>query len=129
MSMIPKTKHGEQILNAFTYTFNPENNGGESFSLHTKFISNGDDFKKESPDEGIFLNQSLKLQSYCNSTSINLHGFAITPQKLRELADKLEAAQEAAKKQLMRITEMAKKVSNPCEEELLNDSPPCTITF
>lgn len=129
MSMIPKTKHGQNELTHHYFRFNQKDNGGESFTIHTTFTSTGVDFDEENPNAGFFVDQELRLNSYRNSASVNLTGYVLTPQNLREMADKLEAAQEAAKKRLMRITEMAKKVSNPCEEELLNDSPPCTITF
>lgn len=129
MSMIPKTKHEHGELTRHYFRFNPKDNGGESFAIRTTFTSTGVDSDEKNPNAGFFVDQVLHLNSYRNSASINLTGYTLTPQSLRELADKLEAAQEAAKKRLMRITEMAKKVSNPCEEELLNDSRPCTITF
>ena len=76
------------VLKTHSFTFNPEDNGGESLSLTTQFIANGDPI---TPDEGIFLNQELSLQSYCNSASINMFGISFTPKALRELANQLES--------------------------------------
>lgn len=69
------------------FPLNPKDNGGEQLIITTDFFSNGDPVTATS---GIFLNQQLTLQSYCNSASFNLCGAIFTPQKLRELADLIE---------------------------------------
>ena len=56
----------------------------------TKFIGNGD-------VDGVYMNQELTLQSYCNSASFNLSGTTLTPENLRKLANELESAMILAK--------------------------------
>jgi hypothetical protein len=75
------------LLSEHFYTINPEDNGGECLMLTTQFVATGDPITK---DTGVFLNQQLTLQSYCNDASIGLFGTALTPEKLRELANQLE---------------------------------------
>ena len=65
--------------------------GGESLFLETEFIKNGDPIDEKN---GIFINQTLTLQSYCNSASFFLTSAALTPKMLRELADELEQARK-----------------------------------
>jgi len=79
----------DRVLEMFTFRFNENDNGGESLTLTTKLLHNGD-------PEGVYYNQEITLQSYCNSASINLFGAAITPEKLRELANQLEVATNKA---------------------------------
>lgn len=69
------------------FVLNPRANGGESLTLHTTFIDNGD----PGPG-GIFTNQRLTLQSYNNAASLELYGAQITPDVLRKLANELERA-------------------------------------
>lgn len=69
------------------FVFNDDDNGGESLSLTTHFMANGDEVTDK---EGVYLNQELTLKSYSNSASFNLCGVNITPTKLRELANQLE---------------------------------------
>jgi len=64
------------------FCFNDHDNGGESLTLKTKFYHNGD------PDV-VYTNQEISLQSYCNSTSINLCGAQITPEFLFKLLQEL----------------------------------------
>jgi hypothetical protein len=71
------------------FCFNNEDNGGESLILTTEMFSNGD-------PEGIYYNQELSLQSYCNSASFNLVGAVLTAKTLRMLADQLENAEKEA---------------------------------
>jgi len=80
--------HIDKVLKTHSFTFNPDDNGGESLILTTNFIANGD---KITPDKGVFLNQELSLQSYCNSASINMFGISFTPKALRDLANQLES--------------------------------------
>jgi hypothetical protein len=78
-------------LHSHSFNFSPKQNGGESLILTTIFYDNGD-----KDDSSIYTNQSITLQSYENSASINLSGIQITPEILRELADQLEKARKEA---------------------------------
>lgn len=78
----------DKVLHRDCFVFNKKDNGGESLSLTTSWIDNGDDIGPEC--DGIYLNQELSLQSYSNSASFNLCGAIITPSILRDLANKLE---------------------------------------
>lgn len=80
-------KSADSVLKEHSFCFNPNDNGGESLILTTEFIANGE---KITDKNGVFINQELSLQSYCNSASIKLFGVSITPEKLRELANQLE---------------------------------------
>ncbi len=78
------------LLKEHYFCFNKQDNGGESFSIHTQMIWNGD------PD-GIYYNQKLVLQSNCNSASFDLYGTTLTPNLLRQLANELEKLEIEAK--------------------------------
>lgn len=82
------------VVGKNVFCFNPKDNGGEQLYLTTTFIANGD-------ENGVFMNQELTLQSYCNSASFTLHGSTMTPDLLRELANQLdtELAKSKAKTQ------------------------------
>lgn len=82
----------EKYLGRHIFTFNPEDNGGESLSLETEIFDNG--------DGEIVTNQSINLQSYCNSAAIELHGAQITPDTLRQCANELEKALNKAEAQI-----------------------------
>lgn len=69
------------------FVFNPRDNGGESLSLRTEYFLNG---TTEVDSDGIFTNQFLTLQSYCNSATFELIGASITSAQLRKLADELD---------------------------------------
>lgn len=73
------------------FSFNPRDNGGEQLTLVSHIIDNGD-VAAGIPKAGVFLNQELSLQSYCNSASFLLFGASLTPDNLRRLANELEAA-------------------------------------
>lgn len=73
------------------FSFNPRDNGGEQLTLVSHIIDNGD-VAAGIPEAGLFLNQELSLQSYCNCASFLLLGAALTPDNLRKLANELEAA-------------------------------------
>lgn len=73
------------------FVFNPKENGGESLSLETKFIDNGDR-KTLGPEKGIYTVQTLTLASYCNAAHFELFG-AFTPDNLRQLANELDEVQ------------------------------------
>lgn len=81
----------DKLLNAHTFVFNPTDNGGESLTLITKFIGNGDPI---TDTKGVFTNQELSLQSYCNRASFELVGAGFTPKNLRKLADELETIRD-----------------------------------
>lgn len=74
---------GSEIVHKHSFCFNEKDNCGESLILETNFVSNGDN---------VFLEQRLVLNSYCNSSQINLYGAQITSEKLRELANQLDLA-------------------------------------
>ena len=79
----------ETVAGTHNFVFNNEDNGGESLSLKTLFIANGD------PGE-VWTQQTLMLHSYCNSVQLNLFTALFTPERLRKLADELEAAEKSA---------------------------------
>lgn len=70
------------FMDRHNFTFNKEDNGGESLSLMTEFY-----FDVEG---GIYMTQRLTLASYRNSASFDLSGVSLTPELLRRLADELE---------------------------------------
>ena len=63
------------------FNFSPCENGGESLTLTTTYFDNG--------DGEIFVNQDLKLQSYCNCATIHLSGIEITAEKANALCNVL----------------------------------------
>jgi len=75
--------NNDKLLAIHVFDFDPKNNGGESLTLSTYIYSNGD-------PNGSYWNQTLTLQSYCNSASFNLCGTNLTPNMLRKLADELD---------------------------------------
>lgn len=77
------------LLATHSFTFNPNDNGGESLSIETKIYDNGD--AKHGLKSGIFLNQTINLQSYGNSAQFNLCGATLTPDLLRRLANELDS--------------------------------------
>lgn len=77
----------DKTLSEHAFVFNKYDNGGESLSLTTKFIANGDPITDK---DGIYLNQELSLQSYCNAATFKLCGALFTPENLRNLANELE---------------------------------------
>lgn len=93
---ILRNKMKEQHLHKHVFVFNPRDNGGESLCLVTDFVDNGD-YKAGLGDTGIYTNQRLSLQSYCNSAEFHLMGAALTPENLRKLANELESAMIEAK--------------------------------
>lgn len=85
----------DKRVHIHAFVLNPEANGGESLMLTTEYFWNGD---LVTDDDGIYTNQSLTLQSYCNCATIKLYGATITPNVLRELANELEDAEKKARK-------------------------------
>lgn len=88
--MVDMSVVANNLLKKHTFCFNKNDNGGESLVLSTKMFSNGD------PD-GVYYEQEISLQSYCNSATLHLVGASITPALLRKLADELEALEQEAK--------------------------------
>ena len=91
----------DKSLGKHVFVFNIKDNGGESLSLSTEHFWNGDGKKDcsdagRTPDYGIYTNQELTLQSYCNSASFELVGVQITPEILRQLANELDQARQVA---------------------------------
>lgn len=81
------------ILKTHRFAVNKDD-GGEGLSITTKFISNGDDI---TDTDGVFLNQVVQLNSFCNSASLNLFGTTFTPSELRRLANELEQVRNSIK--------------------------------
>lgn len=73
---------------------NPEDNGGETVAITVEIYDNGD--AAAGLSNGIFTLSEVSLQSYGNSASMSLPN--ITPEFLREFADKLEAELVEVKK-------------------------------
>ncbi len=88
----------EQPIHTHSFNFNPEDNGGESLTLTTKFIPNGD------PDERFYTNQEITLNSYGNCASIKLFGAQITADVLRKLANELDAAEIEYRKKFIALS-------------------------
>jgi len=70
---------------------NPEDNGGETVAITVEIFDNGD-----YDANSTYTLSRVSLQSYGNSASMSLPN--ITPELLRELADKLEAELTEVKK-------------------------------
>lgn len=80
----------DKLLKRHVFTFNKHDNGGEALMLVTQFFHNGD-------VDGVYTNQEIELQSYCNSASINLCGIHIDSEILFKLAKELFEAEQEAK--------------------------------
>lgn len=79
----------DKLLQRKSFCFNKKDNGGEALILTTEFYANGDPI---TPDTGVYLNQTITLNSYSNSAAFTLCGAFLTPTVLRELANELESA-------------------------------------
>jgi len=75
------------------FNFDPFDSSGESLTLTTNFVPNGD-------PGVILLEQKLTLMSNCNSATFNLCGTPLTPEKLRRLANELDNSISVAKSKL-----------------------------
>lgn len=93
------------LLHREVFVFNKKDNGGETLSLAIEYIDNGD--AAAGLPNGIYMNQELSLQSYCNSASFNLVGAQLTPENLRELANLMERGHNIA---LSRVQQDLRKV-------------------
>ena len=116
--------NSDKSLGKHVFVFNPKENGGEALSLSTEYFWNealslsteyfwnGDGKKdvgvKQEPYYGIYTNQELSLQSYCNDASFGLYGTQITPEILRQLANELDQARISAMQKRNKL-ENAKK--------------------
>jgi len=98
----------DNVIHIHSFCFNKRDNGGESLTLTTKFYGNGD---PPTQAEGVFTNQSIVLQSYCNSASIDLCGVSLTPQILRQFADELEIARNEVVRKLKLEIESTKQLA------------------
>lgn len=95
----------ETPLHREVFVFNKDDNGGESLSLKIDYFDNGD--AAHGLPDGIYTNQELSLQSYCNSASFNLAGAAFTPENLRELANILERGYNTALSKVVKVKKEA----------------------
>ena len=80
------------IVHRISLEVEPHMNGGENLIIETLFIDNGDN-----DEDSILMNQVITLNSYCNSCQLNLFGNILTPEVLRDLANKIESALNHAK--------------------------------
>jgi len=81
-----------KVLGKHYFVFNPKDNGGESLSLETTFMDNGDGILA-------YTNQELTLASYTRMVKI-LGSDLLTPEILRKLANELESCQNVIKDRL-----------------------------
>lgn len=81
----------EKLVGRHVFTFNPQDNGGESLFITTEIWDNGDE------TDNIYCNQKLTLASYGNSASFALSGATLNPENLMKLALELSAAFTKAK--------------------------------
>lgn len=91
-NMTKTNRNQDTELARFSFNFDKTAKGGESLILTTKYIANGDPITESG---GVYINQTLTLHSYCNSASFDLYGIILTPEVLRELANKLESARNS----------------------------------
>lgn len=91
----------EKSLHREMYLFNAQDNGGEGLTLTIDYFDNGD--AAAGLPDGIFMNQKLTLQSYCNSASFELVGAILTPENLRELADIIENGEKLALSKVVKV--------------------------
>lgn len=89
--MINRKELTDRILHTLLFTFNGQDNGGEALSLATRFLHNGD-----LGPQGMYVNQEITLQSYCNCAKIQLFGAPVDSAMLRKLADELDRAKIVA---------------------------------
>lgn len=82
-------------LATHVFDLTPSQNSGEGLTLTTKIYDNGD--AAAGLPGGIYMNQELTLNSYCNSATFNLVGAQLTPALLRKLADELAQAHVEAR--------------------------------
>jgi hypothetical protein len=75
--MSNSTSNFEGPVKRMVFCFNPENNGGEAFTITT-------DIHEES-----YMTQEVSLESYGASSCINIPGW-LTPQALRDFANALD---------------------------------------
>lgn len=90
--MAKTNRNQDTELARFSFNVDKTAKSCESLILTTKYIANGDPITESS---GVYINQTLTLHSYYNSVSFNLYGITITPEVLRELANKLESARNS----------------------------------
>lgn len=89
----------DKLLKTHFFNLSPNENSGEGLTLKTKFIANGDPITET---DGVYINQELTLQSYCNCATFTLIGATLTPTLLRQLANELESARNSLEKKRSR---------------------------
>jgi hypothetical protein len=72
------------LVEEFTVVANPGDNGGEQISVTVEVFDNSD------YEDNMYTSQTISLQSYGSEAKIVTS--VITPEFLREVADKMEAA-------------------------------------
>jgi len=83
----------EKLIDTHRFNFSPTENSGEGLTLETQFFHNGD-------PGGVFMSQTLTLQSYGNSASFTLCGINLTPDMLRQLASEMESSLSLSKEKV-----------------------------
>jgi hypothetical protein len=91
--MSTQPKSSEMKSEKLIYSFNPNDNGGEQLTASVE-VSNGSTYVE------------FELQSHCNSASI--YASVVTPEKLRELADKIESFALEQNKENIKTKALAK---------------------
>lgn len=76
------------MLKRLVYVFNPEDNSTEMLTLMTEYFTPG------GTTDGVYPVHELSLG---NHVTFHISGALITPEKLRDLANKLERAEREAK--------------------------------
>ena len=87
-----RIKKDDATKHTHTYFFG-KSFGGESLTLTTRMVANGDPITSELNGEGLWFNQELTLCSYANASTFHLSGTPLTSIELRQLADELDAAE------------------------------------
>ena len=82
-----------------TFTFNPDDNGGESIFLQTTFHDANEG--KFPNDVEPFVTQELTMNSYGSCATFSVSGI-FTPTQLRKLADELDRSELGAIKELVK---------------------------
>ncbi len=75
------------VLRTHRFILNKHLNSGEQISINTEFCNNGDEITETT---GVYINQTIELQSYGNAMSLIICDGCLTPEELRKLADELD---------------------------------------
>ena len=79
-----------ELVSCHKFDFNLSSLSDENVWITTEFRANGD-------PGCIFVNQIIQMQSNCNDVQLTLRTHCLTPERLRKLADELEAEMIKAK--------------------------------